>query len=95
MANYFPTWAAYPDLMSNLLIEINKQPGVHMVGIGEMWHFCMTKCVMVVTRSESKEACGTEHLCGKLEAIIDGGGYMPYDCFGKIFEGRGMGVSPH
>ena len=31
------------------------------------------KCVLVVTGAEAKEACGTEYLCGGLEAGIEGG----------------------
>ena len=33
----------------------------------------MAKCVLVVTGAEVKEACGTEQLCGGLDAGIEGG----------------------
>ena len=33
----------------------------------------MVKCVLVLTGAEAKEACGTEQLCGGLEAGIEGG----------------------
>ena len=33
----------------------------------------LAKCVLAVTRAESKESCGTKQLCGVLEAEIEGG----------------------
>ena len=33
----------------------------------------LVKCVLVVTESGAKEACGKEQLFGGLEAVIEGG----------------------
>ena len=73
MANGLPTWADYRALMSGLLISLYKCPGVRPVSVGETWLWMLAKCVLVVTEADSKEDCGTEQLCGGLEAGIEEG----------------------
>ena len=55
------------------LIGLNKCHEVRLVGVGENWCRMLVKCVLAVTGSEAKEACGTEQLCDGLEAGIEGG----------------------
>ena len=59
--------------MSGLIINMAKQPGVPTIGIGEMWRRCMAKRVLTVAGAEENEACGTEQLCVRLEADLEGG----------------------
>ena len=73
MANGRPPWAAYRALILGHLIGLDKCPRVRPVGVGETWYHILVKCVLVVIGAEAKEACGTEQLCGGLEAGIEGG----------------------
>ena len=59
--------------MSIRLIALDKQPGVIPVGVGETWLRLMEKCILRVTGKESKAACGTGKLSGRVEAGIEGG----------------------
>ena len=59
--------------MSGRLIGLDKIPGVRPIGLGETWRRMMAKCVLVVTGGEAKEDFGKEHICGCLEAGIEGG----------------------
>ena len=72
-ANGRPPWVAYMALMSGLLTDLNKCPRLRPVGVGDIWRRILAKCVLVVTGAEAKEACRTEHICGGLEAGIEGG----------------------
>ena len=60
-------------LMLGSLIGLDKHPGVRPVGVGETWRRLMAKCVLKVAGQEAKEACGTDQLCGGMEADIEGG----------------------
>ena len=73
MANGRPPWEAYRALMLGRFIGLDKCPGVRPVGVGKTWRRMLTKYVLVVTREEAKEACGTEQICGGLEVGIEGG----------------------
>jgi hypothetical protein len=37
MANKMPPWAAYRAFMANRLLALDKIPGVHPIGVGEIW----------------------------------------------------------
>ena len=50
-----PPWAAYPALMADRLIALDKNPGVRPIAIGEVM---LTQCVI-------------DHLCGGLQAGIE------------------------
>ena len=65
-------WAAYRALMSGRLIALDKQPGIRPVGMGETWQRLMAKCLLRVTGTEAKAACGTIQLAGGVEAGIEG-----------------------
>ena len=58
--------------MSIRLIELDKQPGVHPVGVGEMWRRLFTNIVLKFTVPEAIMACQYDHLCAGLKAVIDG-----------------------
>ena len=72
LSNGRPPWAAYRAMMSGGLIALDKSPGIRPVGIGETWQHLLAKCLLQVTGQEAKEACGTEHLAGTVEAGIEG-----------------------
>ena len=73
IANSCPPWAEYRALMAVCLIGMDKQPGVRPVGIVETWRCYFSKCILEVDGSEYKESCGMEHICGGMEAGIEGG----------------------
>jgi hypothetical protein len=72
-ANGSPPWAAYRALKAGRLVALDKCPGIRPVGIGETWSRLFAKCVLSIAKSEAKEACGVDQLCGGLEAGIEGG----------------------
>ena len=71
MANKNPPWSAYQSFMSSCLIELNKLPGLHLVGIGEMWRHIFSKYVIKVTGSEATHTCRDDHICPGFKAGID------------------------
>ena len=73
MANGRPPWAAYRALLLGRLIGLNNFPGVRQAVMEETWCRMLAKCVLTVTAAEAKEACGTEQLCGGLDAVIEVG----------------------
>ena len=48
------------------MIDLDKQPGIRPVGVGETWRRLMEKCLIRVTEKEEKAACGTYQLAGGL-----------------------------
>ena len=72
LANRIPPWAAYRAFMSGRLIALDKQPGVHPVGIGETWRRLFANIVLTVTGPEATIACQDDQLCAGLKARIDG-----------------------
>jgi hypothetical protein len=73
IANGSPPWAAIRALKAGRLVALDKCPGIRPIGVGETWSRLFAKCVLFVARSEAKEACGVDQLCGGLEAGIEGG----------------------
>ena len=71
MANDLPPWAAIRALMAGRLLAIDKSPGIRPIGIGETWRRAIAKCVLHVTGSAAKEACGIDQLCAGLESGIE------------------------
>ena len=65
-------WSTYRALMSGRLIALDKQPGIRPVGVGETWGRLMVKCLMRVTGTEVKAACGTTQLARRVEVGIEG-----------------------
>ena len=56
--------------MSGWLIELDKQPGVRPVGVGETLRRLMEKYLIWVMGKEEKAACGMEQLAIGVEAGI-------------------------
>ena len=67
-----PPWAAYRALMACHLVALDKRPGVHPVGIGEMLRRDLAKIVMRAAGEQAKTVCGNLQLCAGLEAGIEG-----------------------
>jgi len=72
LANDSPSWAAYRAMMAYHLIAIDKQPGVHPVGVGEVYQCLFTKAVIAHTSSEAALAYRSTNLCTGLPAGIKG-----------------------
>ena len=51
---------------------LDKQPGVRLVGVGEIWRRLFANILLNVTVPESAMACPGYQLCAKLKAVIDG-----------------------
>ncbi len=58
--------------MSRRLVALDKQPGVRLVAIGEIWQRCIAKGNLVGSGVEAKGTCGSVQLCAGLEAGIKG-----------------------
>ena len=72
LVNGSPTWAAYCAFMSGRLVVIDKQPGVHPVGVGETWRRLFAKILLKVTGPEPTMACQDNQICAGLRAGIGG-----------------------
>ena len=59
-------------MISGHMIGLEKHPRVQPVGVIVNWWQCMSKCVLDVAVPESKEACGTNHMCWRKEDNIKG-----------------------
>ena len=58
--------------MSGRLISLDKHPGVHLFGVGEMWRHCFSKIAVKVKGTEATIACQDDQLCAGLKGRIDG-----------------------
>ena len=63
----------YHAFMSGRLIALEKQPGVHPVGVEETWRRLFDKIVLKVTGPEDTMVFKDYQLCAGLKAGIDGG----------------------
>ena len=57
-------------LMGCRMAALDKQPGIHPVGIGEMWRRLFAKLALLIAGEDTKAACGSKQLCAGLEAGI-------------------------
>ena len=71
IANNNPTWAAYHEFVSGLLIPLEKNTGVLPVDVGETWRRLFSKCVLKVTGTKSTNACQDDQLQAELKEGID------------------------
>ena len=65
-------WAAYCTFISGRLTALDKQPGVCLVGVGEMWRHMFDNIVLKVTGPEATMAYQDDQMCAGLRAGIDG-----------------------
>ena len=72
IANKSPPREAYRAFMPGRLIALDKQPGVHLVGVGETWICLFANIVLRVTIPEATSACQDDQMCDRLAAVIDG-----------------------
>ena len=70
--NKTPSWGAYRVFVCGRLIAPDKQPGVHLIGVGETWRLLFANCVLKVTGSKSTRACQDDQHCAGLKARIYG-----------------------
>ena len=92
LANERPPWDAYRLLMSDRLVSLYKCPRVSPVGVSKIWRRMMVKCVLKVVGQEVIEACGTEQLCGRVEAASNGASMRCASC-GNIMIRSSTGYS--
>ena len=67
-----PPCAAYFAFMSGQLIVLDKQTGIHLVSVVEIWRWIFAKCVLRFTGSEATGTCQGYHLCSGLKAGVYG-----------------------
>ena len=58
--------------MSGWMIELDKQPGIRPVGVGEMRRRLFANILLKVTGPEATMVCQDNQLCAGLKAVIDG-----------------------
>jgi hypothetical protein len=58
--------------MACRLVALDKSPGVRPVGIGEVYHRLMAKCLLKVVGHQVTDAAGNLNLCANLPAGIEG-----------------------
>ena len=68
IANGGLSWAAYRVFMYGRLIEIDKNPGIHPVRVGETWRLLFDEIFIKVTVPEATMACWDDHLCAGIKA---------------------------
>ena len=54
------------------LVELDKQPGVHTLGMGNTLHHLMAKCVLCTVGDHATQQCGNFNLYIGLMAGIEG-----------------------
>ena len=58
--------------MSTQMIALNRQPGVRLVGVKELWQHIFSKTVLKATGPESTMEYQDGHLCAGIKAGVDG-----------------------
>ena len=69
--------------MSTRIIVLDKQPGVHLFGVGETWWHILANILLKVTGTEATMACQDDQLCAGLKAGIDGVIHGVQDIWGE------------
>lgn len=73
-SNELVPWGAIRALFSNRLLPFAKPDGgVRPIAIGQIWRRLMAKTVILITRAEPAEACGSLQLCCGLDSGVEGG----------------------
>ena len=71
MAKSSPARATYRALIVCSLVAVDKHPGLHPVGIGEMLRQAIAKLIMSLVGGQANTACRSLQLCVGLESGID------------------------
>ena len=71
LANGIPPWAAYHAFMYDRLIALDKQPGVHLVGVGETKRRLFDNCMLRFMVPEATSMFQDDQICAGLRAGID------------------------
>jgi hypothetical protein len=67
LSNESPSWVAYRALMCRRLVALDKQPGVHPMAIGEIWHQCIAKGNLAGWGLRPKELVGASSFAPDLK----------------------------
>ena len=68
-------------LLSGRLIPLDKSPGVHPIGIGEVLRRLVAKAILQVTKQDIKAAAGSLQVCAGQEAGIEAAVHAIQDTF--------------
>ena len=85
LSNKIPTWTAYHKFMSDLLISLDKQPGVCPVGAREMRRRLFANIFLKFTGIEVTIAFQDDHLCAGLKEVIGRAVHRVQDIWGSTF----------
>ena len=72
VANNIINWLSIRAFMSSRLIALDKNPGVHPIGIGEVLIRILGKMMISITGIDVEEVCSVDQLCSGLKAGIEG-----------------------
>ena len=72
--------------MSGRLIALDKNPGVHSIGIDESWRRFFTKCLLTVAGKEAAYECGIDSLSRGMSAGIEAGVHLTNDVVDGNYE---------
>jgi len=72
LCNSIVPWNGIRALVASCLIALNKCPGVRPIGIGETLHRIIGNAVCLATSLDAVLFCGSDQLCGELQAGIEG-----------------------
>ena len=77
--------------MVNCLIALDKCSGVRSIRIGRIWHWLLAKCILKVTSTKAKDACGSVQLYAGLKVGIEGAVHAACTLFAKRDNEEGWG----
>uniref|UniRef100_A0A1X7UCH9 Reverse transcriptase domain-containing protein n=1 Tax=Amphimedon queenslandica TaxID=400682 RepID=A0A1X7UCH9_AMPQE len=72
MCNSLVPWKKIRYLMANRLIALDMCPEVCPIGIGESFRRLIGKAVIMVTRFDAEDMCGSAQLCAGMRAGVEG-----------------------
>ena len=72
VANNIISWLDIRIFMSSRLIALDKNPGVHPIGIGEVLIRILGKLMILITGIDVEEVCSVDQLCSGLKVGIEG-----------------------
>ena len=72
VANNIISWLDIRALMSSRLIALDKNPGVHTIGIREVLRRILGKVMILITGVVVADVCGVDQLCSGLKAGLKG-----------------------
>ena len=91
LSNTITPWDDMRALVSCQLIALDKNPGIHPIGIGETLGRIIGKTVCPLTKFDLSDTCNISQLCGGVRCGIEAAIHTISVLF-KEHEGEGWGV---